>query len=200
MAQRIYKQIGTLPAIETEFHLFKIGREMLGAESVPRPHDAALEQAEGGFDGVGVNVAHDVHARTVVNLFVVLPVSFPHGGIVRGCVVGENHFHILGDVFPDVLCECSTFGVGGMEESQIAVALADANDYFFVIVLCDMALAWIHAADIGNVHLYLAIQHWLIGLRHGVPDAMAEIPSRLVAHADRALNLAGGHAFFCLTE
>ncbi len=43
-------------------------------------------------------------------------------------------------------------------------------------------------------------QHRFIGLRHCVPDAMAEIPRRLVAHSDRALNLAGRHTLLRLAE
>src|SRR5260370_36637133 len=88
-----------------------------------------------------------------------------------------------------------------MEEAEIAVALRDADHHFFVVVLGDMSVAAIHAADIGNVHLDFSIQHRLISLRHSVPDAMAEIPSRLVAaDAERALNLAGRHSFFCFAE
>jgi len=200
MTQGIDEQIRVLPAIETEAHLFEVGREMLGTESVPSPHDAALEKRERGFDGVRVNVAHDVHARTMINFSVARSLSFPHGGIVRGCVIGENHFHVLGDVLADVLGERSGLGVTGMEEAQIAVALADANHHFFIVVLCDVTLAAHLAANIGNVHLYFPVQHRLIGLRHGVPDAMTEIPRRFVAHSDCALNLAGRHSLFCFAK
>ncbi len=200
MTQSIYKQIGTLSAIEPELHLFQIGGKVLCAESMPCTHDAALEQREGGFDSISVNVSHGVDAGTVVNLFVVRPLGFTHSGVVRGCIISEDYFHVFRDVLADILCKGSTFSVSGMEEAQIAVALADADDYFFVVVLCDMALAAIHAADVGNVHLYLAVEHRLIGLRHGMSDAMAEIPRGLVAHSDRALNLAGRHALLRFTE
>jgi len=200
MSQGIYEQIGTLPAIEPELHLFQVGAEMFGADSVPCSHDAALKQRKGGFDGVGMNVSHDVHAGTVVNLFVVRPFGFPHGRFVCGSIIGENDFHILTDILADVLRERSAFGVPGMEEAKIAVALADADHYFFVVVLCDVALAAHLTADIGHVHLDLAIQHRLIGLRHSVPDAMAEVPRRLVAHSDRALNLAGRHPLLRFAE
>ncbi len=90
MTQSINEQIGTLPAIESELHFFEVGRKMFGANSVPRSHDATFEKREGGFDGVGVNVSHDVHAGTVVNLFVARPLGFPHSSIIRGCVIGEN--------------------------------------------------------------------------------------------------------------
>ncbi len=200
MTQRINEQIGALPAIESELHLFEVGREMLSTDSVPCPHDAALEKREGGFDSIGVNVTHDIYIRPMVNLFVIRPLSFPHGGIVRGCIVGEDYFHVLTDILADVLCQRSAFRISGMEEAEIAVALADADHYFFVFESNDVTFSFNFAADIGNVHLYFTIEHWLIGLRHCVPDAMAEIPSRLVAHSDRALNLAGRHSLFCFTE
>ena len=200
MTQGINEQIGTLPAIEAELHLFEVGRKMLGANPVPRPHDAALEEREGGFNRVGVNVSHDVDAGTVVNLFVVRPLGFPHSRVVRGCVIGEDYFHVLTDILADVLRERSAFGVSGMEEAEIAVPLADADYHFFVIHPADAAFAPVPAADVSNVHLYFAIEHGLICLCHCVTDAVTEIPCCLVAHSDRALNLAGRHALLRLAE
>src|SRR6266478_2896599 len=118
MTQCINKQIGALPAIESKLHLFEVGREMLCAEPVPCSHDAALEKREGGFNRIGVNVAHDVHAGTVVNLLVVCPLGFPHGGIVCGRIVSEDYFHVLGNVLADILSERPTFRVSGMEKSE----------------------------------------------------------------------------------
>ncbi len=200
MAQCVHEQIRTLPAIEAEAHLFEVSRKMLGANPVPRSHDAALEKRECGLDCIGVNVSHDVHTRTVSNLSVVCSLGFPHGCIVRGCIIGENDFHILRDILADILRERSAFGVSGMEEAEIAVALADAYHYFFVIHASDTAFTLVPSAHVSNVHLDLAIEHRFFGLRHSVADAMAEIPRRLVAHSDRALNLAGRHSFLCFTE
>ncbi len=200
MTQGVNEQIGALPAIEPELHLFQVGRKMFGANPVPRPHDSALEKRESGFDCIGMNVSHDVDAGTVVNLLVVLPSRPAHGRIIRGCVIGEDNFHILGDVLADVLSERAAFGVSGVEEAEIAIALADADHHFFVVVLCDMAFAAIDAADVGNIHLNFPVQHRFIGLRHGVPDAMAEIPCGLVAHSDRALNLASRHPLLRFAE
>jgi hypothetical protein len=45
-----------------------------------------------------------------------------------------------------------------------------------------------------------AIQQRLIRLRHGVPNAVTEVPCCLVAHSDRALNLTGRHPFLRFTE
>jgi hypothetical protein len=200
MTQGVNEQIGVLPAIEAKLHLFQVGRKMLGANPVPRSHDAALEERESGFNRIGVNVSHHVHARTVVNLFVICPLGFPHSRFVRGGIIRENDFHVLTDILADVPSECSALCVSGVEEAQIAVALADAYDHFFVVHASDTAFALVPSADVRNVHLDLPIQHRFIGLRHGVADAMAEIPRRLVAHSDRALNLASGHALLRFAE
>src|SRR6266478_473219 len=118
MTQGIEEQIGTVAAIESKLHLFEIGRKMLGAKPMPCSHDAALEKREGGFNCIGVNVAHDVHAGTVVNLLVGCPLGFPHCGIVCGRIVSEDYFHVLGNVLADILSERPTFRVSGMEKSE----------------------------------------------------------------------------------
>ena len=200
MTQGIEKQIRSLPAIETEGHFFQVGSEMLGTNLVPCAHDSALEKREGGFDGIGVNVSHDVHARTVINLLVICAVRLPHGRFIGGMVVCEDYFHVLGDVLADILCERSTFGIAGMEETKIAIALADADYDFFVIHAIDSTFAFVHAPDVCGVHFDLAVHHGLIGLRHCVPDAMAEVPRCFVAHSDRALYLASRHALLRFAE
>jgi len=48
---------------------------MLRAKRVPRSHDAALEQAEGGVCGIGMNVANDIDVAAVPNRLVVLGLS-----------------------------------------------------------------------------------------------------------------------------
>jgi len=201
MTQRIKEQIGAVPAIETELHLFEVGREMLRAQTMPRSSYSPLEERERRFDSVGMNVSHDIHAGTVVNLFVVRPLSFPHGGIIRGSVISEDYFHVLADILADVLGERSPFRITGVEEAKVAVALADAYDHFLVVILCDMTLTAHLSADIGHVHLNFSVEHGFVGLRHSVPDAVAEIPRCLVAaDSKRALNLAGRHAFLCFAE
>jgi len=174
---------------------------MLRRNFVPRSHDAALEQRESGFDGIGVNVAHDVTSRAVIDGLVILASGFPHGGDVRNVVIGENDFHIFADILADVLCERARLCIVRVEEPEIAVALADADDHFLVIILGDVAFAAHLAANIGSVHFYFAVEHRLIGLRHCVSDAVAEMPCGLVtANSERALNLAGGNSFLRFAE
>ena len=200
MTQRIDKQIGPPPAIETKLHLFEIGREMLCTESVPCSHDAAFEKRESGFDGIGVNIPHDIDTTAVLNRLVVFVSGLLDGYGVSGCVIRHNHVHILADIFANEFRERSCLCITGMKEAQIAIALANAEHYFFVIHAGDAALSFVHATDVGSVHFHYAIQQWLIRLRHGVADAVTEVPCGLVAHSDRALNLAGRHPFLGFAE
>src|SRR5947209_4617029 len=114
MTQGIQEQIGTLPSIEAKLHLFQIGSEMLGAESVPRSHDSALEKRECRFDGVGVNVPHDIDAAAMLDSLVVLVSSLLNGYRIRGCVVGHNHIYIFADIFADELRQCSGLRIARM--------------------------------------------------------------------------------------
>lgn len=202
MTQGIEKQIRGIPAIEAKFHLFQIGREMLCADSVPRSCDSAFQEREGGFDGVSVNVSHDVNTGTVIDFLVLgRPLGFTHRGFVRGCIVSEDYFHVLRDVLADILRECSTLCISSMEEAEIAIALTDADNNFLVVKFPYLAFSTIPAAHISNVYLDFAVQHRLICLSHRVPDAVAQIPRCFVsADSERALNLAGRHTLFGFAE
>src|SRR5712664_726376 len=137
MTQGINEQVGAISAIEAEFHLFKIGREMLCAKPVPRSHDAALEKRESGFDSIGVNISHNIDALAVSNLLVILHARLPNRRVIRGSIISKNHFHVLAYIVTDVLRECATLCISGMEEAEIAVALTNANDHFFVVHASD---------------------------------------------------------------
>lgn len=201
MMQGVEKQIGTLPAIESEAHFFQIGSKVLCGNSVPSSNDAALKQRECGFHSVGVDVSDYVASFAVVDGLVIAPSRLPHGDDVRNVVIGEDNFYILTDILTDVLGESSRFRILRVEEAEIAVALTNANHYFFVVVFCDVALTANLAANVSGIHFHFPIQHGFIGLRHCVPDAMAQIPRRLVtADSESALNLASGHALLRLTE
>ncbi len=200
MMQSVHEQIGTLPAIEAKLHLFEVGRKMLRADSVPRSHDAAFEQGERGFDGVRVYIAHDVDAAAVLNRLVIFVPGLLDRHGIRGSIVGHNHVHIFADVFADEFCEGSRLGISGMEKPHVAVALPNTENYFFVVHAGDAPLALVPAAYVSSIQFDGAIQHRLLGSRHGVTDAMAEIPRGLVTHPDRALNLASRHSLFRFAE
>src|SRR5258708_6486003 len=141
MTQGVQEQIGVLPAIEAEAHLFQIGSKMLCGNSVPSSNDAALKQRECGFYGVGVDVSDYVASFAVVDSLMIFPSRLPHGDDVRNVVIGEDDFYVLADILTYEFGESSRFRILRMEKAEIAVTLTNANHYFLVVVLCDMALA-----------------------------------------------------------
>ncbi len=174
---------------------------MLCADFVPRSDNPALKKRESGFNGVGMNVSVNVLAFAVDNRFVILDACLFHGDGIRAGIVSEDDFHVLADIVADVLGQCPRLRVLSMEEAKIAVALADADHYFLVVHASDAALPLVHAADVSGVHFDFSVHHRLVGLRHCVTDAMAEVPRCLVAsNSERALNLAGAHALLRFTE
>jgi|SRR5579885_1276619 len=128
--------------------------------------------------------------------------------VIRLEVVGDNHVNVLADVLADELGECARSHVFGMEEIQVAVALADADNDLFADLAAPLnflrAVFGVHilrlAADEGFVHFYRAIKHGAVCLAHRAADAVTEIPRRLVADAERALNLIGRHPLARLAQ
>lgn len=200
MTQSIEEQIGALPAIEAKAHLFEISREMLEADSMPCSHDAALEKREGGFNGVCVNIPVHVATLAVNDGFVILDSGLLHGERVSPEIISENHFHIFADVLSDVFCERAGFRILRVEKAEFTVTLSNTEHSGFIGHAIDDALTAIHAADVGRIHFDLAVHHGLIGLRHCVTDAMAEIPCGLVAHSNSPMDLMGTHALLRFAE
>ena len=178
---------------------------MLCADLVPRSHDAALQERECGFDCVGcdaraVLIAH-VFASYMVDCFVL---GFSDSVLVGGEAVGNEHFNIGAHVLSNVFCQRAALGIFGMEETQITVPLAKADDYFFVGESGTLTAPTIFPADIGFVHFDSTVKHGLICFFHGRTDAVTEVPcgfiGTFVLAPDRALKLAGTHAFLSFTE
>jgi len=99
---------------------------------MPRSHNAALQEREGGFNGVRVDVTFDEDALPMLNRFVlgIMHASPLHGEGVGHEFICHNHVNIVTDVLFDVLGECSSLHILSMEEAQITAALAKADHRF----------------------------------------------------------------------
>lgn len=173
---------------------------MLWADPMPRSNDAALQKGESGFNGIGVNISHDIDVSAVVDRLVGNASNFRGIGI-RSEVIGDNYIHIGLDILSDVLRESSCFHVISVKQSQIAIALANSDHDFFVIVLSRMTLADSSTANVRFIHLNGASQFPLSRFFHRGPDSMAEIPCSLVAaDSKRSLNLTRGDALLGFAE
>lgn len=201
MAQSIQEQIRPLAAIEAEFHLLQVGREVFSADFVPRTNHSALEQRKGGFNRIGVDVALHIDVPLVADGLVLSGLmEFLGGFAVLVEFVGEKHIHVLADILFDELAKRARLYVLSMEQPEFSATLPDADHDFLVLVPVLMAASSVPSADIGFVHLYFARQHRPVSLHHGMPDAMAEVPRGFVADSDGPLNLAGADAFLGFTE
>jgi hypothetical protein len=203
MTQGVQKEIRALSAIEPERHFVQVGREMFCADLVPRSHDAALQERECRLDGVGMNVSSgtDVFFFRVIDTFVF---EITDSRFVSSPLVGDDNVYVGADVFLNVLRQRAGLSVLCVKESQIAIALTNADHYFFLSggsnLLPVLPSPESFSANIGFVHLNRAFEHYAFGFFHGRADAMAEIPSGFVANSDGSLDLVGRHSLASFTE
>ena len=201
MAQRVDKQIGVFAAIESERHFVQIGLQVLRADLVPRSHDAALEQRECRLDGVGVNVALDIYTAAMIDSLVLLSLdsSFDHGFGITDEIVSDHNFHVSADVFLDELRQRTGLRILSVEEPQGSAALSD-SDYDFLCVSTATVNAARMSANVGLVHLDGSAKQRSLSFLHSSPDAMTQVPCRLVAPADNPLDLVGAHTLAGFAE
>lgn len=196
MTQGVQEQGGRLPAVEAERHLVQVRLKVLGADTVPRPDDAALEQRESRFHGVGMNVSVNVYLRLMFNSLV----FFGEGGVFEsGRVgiqfVGHDHFNIFADIIANVLRESPGLNVLSVEESKIAATLPNAHhDLFVGVAISGLAVGVLFSADVSFVYFDGATHQGAVNLLHSGSDAMAEIPCGLVADSQGALHLVCGES------
>lgn len=105
MTQRVQKQIGILPAIETKLHLRQISGQMFRADFVPAPNYSPLQERERRFDAIGMNVAINVNLVTMANGLVLgaFNASGNHCLWISKHFVCDHHINISTDVFLNVL-------------------------------------------------------------------------------------------------
>jgi hypothetical protein len=202
VSQGVQKQVGILPAVESEGHFLAIGLEMLGTHAMPRANNPALEQRECRFNAVGVNVAFRIDAELVADRLVPsILAEMLRGALICLKIISKKNLDILTDILADVLLKSPALHVFRVKEAKIAAALPDTYDYFLVIVSGRFPLITINSADVGFIHLNLAIQHWLLALDHCGTDSVTKIPSSLVTtQTERTLNLTCAHTLLSFAE
>src|ERR1700726_3492067 len=122
---------------------------MFRTDFMPRSHNAALEQREGRFHGVGMDIAMGILARMVDCLVLVLVHLFERPRI-DGRFVSHNHFDVAAHVGIDNLAHRIGLCIFGMNQAQIAIALPNPDDHFLFTFWPPSALL---SADVGLVYL-----------------------------------------------
>jgi hypothetical protein len=174
---------------------------MLRADSVPRTEDAALEQAEGGFDGVGMNVAVHVHTRAMPDSLVLRPdPDALRCASIQVEIVGKENIHVIANILSNVLLKCARLYVTGMEEAEFSLSLTDA-DHNLLVPGSAAALPVRSTTYVSFVHFHHTAEFWPVCFRHRGAYPVAKVPSGLVGlDSEGTLNLAGRHTLLSLTE
>src|SRR2546429_7568131 len=98
---------------------------MLRGDFMPRSKDAALEQAEGRFDGIGMYIAMRVFAGMIDSLVKVL-LHLVERPRIDGGFIGHNHFDVTPDVRIDDIPNGLRLRILSADQPQISVALPDS--------------------------------------------------------------------------
>jgi len=164
---------------------------MLDAHLVVAADDGTLQEAPDVLDPVGVNVAaHPFLDRVVYGLMSGVVVS---DATVGAPVVSVDRFRLVGDVLLDPGVECPLVASMNNLEPDLALTFHRTNDGGFVgaASLADFLLL---PTDPSFVNLNDTGELASVSVPHGFTDTVAEVPGRLVAHAERTLDLIGRHA------
>jgi len=176
---------------------------MLCGNTMPRSNNAPLEQAKSRFDCIRVNIAIDIDSASVTNSFVLGTMNAcpDHRFRISRKLISDHYIDIGTDVTPNVLCQRPALGVLGMEESQVAATLPNADHNFLVVMWPVPASASVlMSADIGLVHFHGATQLWLVSLLYRVANAMEKIPSRAIVNLEHPVKLMSRHSLFRLAK
>jgi hypothetical protein len=111
---------------------------VFSTDSMPRSHDAALQQRERRLNGVGVNVTDNLDMAAVFDGLVPCswdPAALHCEGIGRK-VIRHNHVHILTDVLSDILGNRSRLHVFSVELAKRASGVK----YIIVCTVCRLTV------------------------------------------------------------
>src|SRR5438067_12076254 len=104
---------------------------MFRGDFMPCTNNAALEQRESRFHGIGVNVAVRIFTGMVDGLVEVL-LHFVECPRINSGFIGHNDFHMTADVRVDNLAHGLRLSILRANEPQIAIALPNADNYGLV--------------------------------------------------------------------
>jgi len=174
---------------------------MFHGNFMPRANYAALEKRERRFDCVRSD-AHlafvaDVFFRPVVNALVLRPVVGCGGEVIESRFIGHDDIDSLvyvagNDLVHLVLIQRRI----RLDEVQVSAAFTDADYRGVFLPLVGVLRV---APDVHLIDFHGA-REFVIRFCHRLADAVTEIPRRLVAHAQSALELVRRHTLPALAE
>ena len=187
ITQRILEKVRVLPMAEPEGHFIDIGGQVLGAHMVMRPDQTALEQAEDILDRIDVLLG----SRPFLALIERLVRDNLRYFVIGWQRVGNHHLYVLAQVALNKFAQMLAIHLAQSRQFRAAAALDQPNNAGFTSGPAS-AFAALGSAHESFVHLNDAVEFGVIA--HGVPDAMAQVPGRLVTDSERPLDLVGRNA------
>lgn len=197
VAQRIREKVRIFAPIEAKLHLLQVSGEMLRTQSVPRSHQAALQETESRFDAVRVNVSLHIDSRPVPNrLMLSLPAKMTGSATIQPEIISHQAIHIFPNVFTDILLESPRSHVLSMEKSEFALPLPKSY-YYFLVRRSSSALTMSATAQVEFIHFNRSSQALTICFFHRGADSVTQEPrSAVTSNTESALNLASGYSLF----
>src|SRR6266567_2669979 len=122
---------------------------MLRRDFMPRAHNAALEQRESRFHGVCVHVTVSILAGMIDSLVKVL-LHFVESVRINLGFIRHNDFDVATNVCVDDVADSFGLRIASADQTQISVALPDADDYRLLALRTPPAG---FAANIGFIYL-----------------------------------------------
>lgn len=198
--ERIAEEVLILAIVEAPGHLIQVGRKMFHRDLMPRTHNTAFEERESRLDcicGHGQTAfVSNIFIFRVIHPLMLRIVESRGGEIVELRFVGHNHVNGLVHVSRNDLVDLVLVQVRGRDEVEMPLALTDANDGLVLLPLVSVGRM---TTDIHFVNFYCALE-FMVRLFHRFADAVTQIPCRLIAHTQRALELIRRHALAALAE
>lgn len=178
-----------------------IALQVLRANMVERADDAALEDAEIAFNGIGMHIATDILSGFVVDRLM----AGNHRSKSAQRTLAISHQASFGGIdlgFKDRL-EIFDIDARNVERAHSALALDQRKDAFLAnpandlrIALAAVAILFL-AAYVSSICLYrrAARSEHTTAMLHGFAYAVGHEPCRLIGHAQCALKLLAADAF-----
>lgn len=195
LKHRIPEKERILAVIEPKRELVKVGGKVLDAQMVICTNHAAVEQRPNALDGVRVNVAANPFVREVANRFV--PRVLVPASLVRPMLVGIDRFRVVSDYITEKAMDRLSVGSLCYAEPDFATALDRAENHRLSTAPASIParLAVLRvprlATDVRLVSFHDSRKLRSVAVVHRGSNAVAEIPSCLVAHGEHPLELVG---------
>lgn len=189
VAHRVPEQIVIAAIIEPERDFVQIRWQMLGTDLVVCADQTAFQKTPNIFNGIDVHLA----AGSVFGFVKRLVLGKLANAVVALKRICNDHVDVFAQFFLDKLSQGFPVHFRQCFHADFAAAFNHA-DNASLTRRSTSTLAGLCSAHEGFIHFNRSVQQGFI--LHGIADAMAQIPRRLVGYAQGALHLVCRHALF----